>query len=341
MGRRRPTASATRLIKAHVPAEWSQAEGWVTVWLPGFLIDDRRLAVTEGTVSYRFDPETWRHDFPNIDEQPVDTFVVTLSASGRDQDGQRRIRVRDCWLSKARRCGDCIPQKRTTAHFSPSRHSCLNRTSSPTITYVWNCLVLASALWAPEMRTVWPGGTLTVVCSVSVAFRGGSAGVSSSVSPAGAGSKRVCSICSSRMTWPSSRILGVVETSVPVSSAVRRGYPGPSGSPAERLGPSAGDHLDFSQLDRRRLEFQRREPYTSQVPEGVGVASVADGLLQLLEVDLLGIGNRHVCGELENRDFHRDHSVLRGDGRVVLSIGDKRKQQQTAGDPSHDLCLPG
>jgi hypothetical protein len=85
---------ASRQMKAHVPADWSQAEGWVTVWLPGFLIDDRRLVVTEGTISYRFDPESWRHDFPNIDEQPVDTFVVTLSASGWDQEGKRRIRAR-------------------------------------------------------------------------------------------------------------------------------------------------------------------------------------------------------------------------------------------------------
>ena len=36
----------------------------------------------------------WRHDFPNIDRQPVDTFIVTLSVSGLDQDGQHRIRAR-------------------------------------------------------------------------------------------------------------------------------------------------------------------------------------------------------------------------------------------------------
>jgi hypothetical protein len=86
--------SASRRIKAHVPADWSQTEAWVTVWLPGFLIDDRRLAVTAGAVSYRFQPEVWRDDFPNIDEQPVDTFVVTLSASGRDAQGRHRIRAR-------------------------------------------------------------------------------------------------------------------------------------------------------------------------------------------------------------------------------------------------------
>lgn len=80
-------------LKAHVPAEWSQTEGWVTVWLPGFLIDDRRLEITDSTMSYPFDPATWRRDFPNIDRQPVDTFVVTLSVSGLDQDGQHRIRA--------------------------------------------------------------------------------------------------------------------------------------------------------------------------------------------------------------------------------------------------------
>jgi hypothetical protein len=90
--RRRP--SAARLITARVPAEWSQAEAWVSVWLPGFLIEDRHLPVIGGKISYRFDPGMWRHDFPNIDEQPVDTFVVTLSASGRDQDSVRRIRAR-------------------------------------------------------------------------------------------------------------------------------------------------------------------------------------------------------------------------------------------------------
>jgi len=81
-------------FQARIPEEWSQAEGWVTVWLPGFLIDDRRLVVTDGTISYHFDPRSWCHDFPNIDPQPVDTFVVTLSASGFDQQGQRRIRAR-------------------------------------------------------------------------------------------------------------------------------------------------------------------------------------------------------------------------------------------------------
>jgi hypothetical protein len=81
-------------LTAHVPAEWSQTEGWVTVWLPGFLIDDHRLEVTGSKMRYHCDPTTWRRDFPNIDRQPVDTFVVTLSASGLDKEGQRRIRAR-------------------------------------------------------------------------------------------------------------------------------------------------------------------------------------------------------------------------------------------------------
>ncbi len=89
-GRSRPEAK----FRAHVPTDWSQAEGWVTVWLPGFLIDDRRLDVTGGTMSYDCDTSTWRRDFPNIDRQPVDTFVVTLSASGIDREGRRRIRAR-------------------------------------------------------------------------------------------------------------------------------------------------------------------------------------------------------------------------------------------------------
>jgi hypothetical protein len=87
-------SSASRQIKVHVPADWSQAEAWVTVWLPGFLIDDRRLVVTEATVNYLFEPEVWRRDFPNIDEQLADTFVVTLSVSGRDAEGRHRIRAR-------------------------------------------------------------------------------------------------------------------------------------------------------------------------------------------------------------------------------------------------------
>lgn len=87
-------SAAARMFTARVPANWSEAEAWVTVWLPGFLIDDRPLAVTEGSVSYAFEPAMWRHDFPNIDEQPVDTFVVTLSVSGRDPEGQRRTRAR-------------------------------------------------------------------------------------------------------------------------------------------------------------------------------------------------------------------------------------------------------
>ena len=45
-------------------------------------------------MSYKFDAASWRRDFPNIDRQPVDTFVVTLSATGLDQHGQRRIRAR-------------------------------------------------------------------------------------------------------------------------------------------------------------------------------------------------------------------------------------------------------
>lgn len=84
----------THVFKARVPAEWSQAEGWVTVWLPGFLIDDRRLAVSGRTIRYDFDTATWRRHFPNIDQQPVDTFVVTLSASGLDRHGRRRVRAR-------------------------------------------------------------------------------------------------------------------------------------------------------------------------------------------------------------------------------------------------------
>jgi len=89
-GRLRPETQ----LQAHVPTEWSQAEGWVTVWLPGFLIDDRRLDVTGSTMSYHCDTAAWRRDFPNIDRQPVDTFVVTLSVSGLDEEGRHRIRSR-------------------------------------------------------------------------------------------------------------------------------------------------------------------------------------------------------------------------------------------------------
>jgi hypothetical protein len=64
------------------------------VWLPGFLIDDRRVAALGGTADYELDAAKYRRDFPNIDREPVDTFVVTLSVSGVDQDGQSRTRAR-------------------------------------------------------------------------------------------------------------------------------------------------------------------------------------------------------------------------------------------------------
>jgi hypothetical protein len=80
--------------RASIPAEWSQCRAWVMVWLPGFLIDDRSLPVVDGTVDYELDAARWRRDFPNIDQQPVDTFVVTLSVSGVGPDGQSRTRAR-------------------------------------------------------------------------------------------------------------------------------------------------------------------------------------------------------------------------------------------------------
>jgi hypothetical protein len=87
-------------FRAGVPAEWSEAEGWVVVWMPGFLLEDRRLEVAAGRepeareIEYAFDAESYRRDFPNIDRQPADTFVVTLAASGLDRGGKRRTRAR-------------------------------------------------------------------------------------------------------------------------------------------------------------------------------------------------------------------------------------------------------
>ena len=90
-GPHRPAAAS---LQARIPDHWTRAEGWVTVWMPGFLIQERRLPVTNGRMTYTFDAATWRHDFPNIDPQPVDTFVVTLSASGVDRDGKHHTRAR-------------------------------------------------------------------------------------------------------------------------------------------------------------------------------------------------------------------------------------------------------
>ena len=96
-GRLRPEARhrpADVHFEALVPDGWSQAEGWVTVWLPGFLVADRPLSASDGRLRYDLDAASWRREFPNIDPQPVDTFVVTLSATGLDRDGQRRCRAR-------------------------------------------------------------------------------------------------------------------------------------------------------------------------------------------------------------------------------------------------------
>ncbi len=81
-------------MEAFVPADWTETQGWVTVWLPGFLVEDRSLPVIDAVTHYEFDAADWQHDFPNIDQQPVDTFVVTLCVSGTDSRGLRHTRAR-------------------------------------------------------------------------------------------------------------------------------------------------------------------------------------------------------------------------------------------------------
>ncbi len=85
---------ARRFLHAAVPRQWTEPRVWVTVWMPGFLIEDRQLEVTGGGIHYVFDPSMWRRDFPNIDQSPTDTFVVTLSVTGRDVAGHPRVRAR-------------------------------------------------------------------------------------------------------------------------------------------------------------------------------------------------------------------------------------------------------
>jgi hypothetical protein len=57
--------------------------------------------VTACRTCHLFHPQQWRHDFPNIDQAPVDTFVVTLSVSRRDAEGRARIRARQIVMQGA------------------------------------------------------------------------------------------------------------------------------------------------------------------------------------------------------------------------------------------------
>ncbi len=81
-------------LEASVPSNWTRTQGWVTVSLPGFLVEDRPLRLTDAVARFDLDAATWQRDFPNIDQHPVDTFVVTVSISGTDPRGQRHTRVR-------------------------------------------------------------------------------------------------------------------------------------------------------------------------------------------------------------------------------------------------------
>ncbi len=89
-----PMRPVQYIMTASAPGSWTQTQGWVSVWMPGFLIEDRTLPVVDGSLHYRFDAAAWQHDFPNIDQQPVDTFVVTIAVSGVDQEGRRHTRAR-------------------------------------------------------------------------------------------------------------------------------------------------------------------------------------------------------------------------------------------------------
>lgn len=82
-----------------VPAGWTDVGVSHTLTMPGFILDQGEITVTDGTFSYQYDPIQLNQDFPNLDirdqsnegptPQSVDTITLTFFIEGVDQSGRR------------------------------------------------------------------------------------------------------------------------------------------------------------------------------------------------------------------------------------------------------------
>jgi hypothetical protein len=88
------TPPAEFSVTATLPGAFGEGQGHVTGMMPGFLLETRSLAGTEGRFSYTYDPAALaREGFPldvlkGNTPQAVDLVTITLFASGTSAEGR-------------------------------------------------------------------------------------------------------------------------------------------------------------------------------------------------------------------------------------------------------------
>lgn len=87
-----------------VPEGWTEAQAYVTLTMPGFVLNDAPLRITGTTLDFQYNPTALHFDFPNFENEGQtgafvsDALTLTFFVTGRDENGDFNARSRSFTL---------------------------------------------------------------------------------------------------------------------------------------------------------------------------------------------------------------------------------------------------
>jgi hypothetical protein len=87
------------------PAGWTNITAYQTVRLPGHVVSDGPVNLSQGRLNYQYNPAAMSRDFPSLEfdgagEGPAgsDVVTITFAITGIDEDGNPAIRTRTYYV---------------------------------------------------------------------------------------------------------------------------------------------------------------------------------------------------------------------------------------------------